>query len=356
MTIPIQNLYYLFSYAWGRFPAGQPISTGIVSAPDIPNLFARLLIDGVNRLLRRGLDRGYASFVEERHSPRGRMMVDRIIKEQSLRRGALVCSYDELTVNVVHNQIIKATALALSCAQKLETEYAHELSMLTRRMGTVSDVRLSSEFFARVQLSRNTGQYVVLIRLCELVHRALLPDENGNRTRFADILKDEKLMSAVFEEFLRNFYAFEQQDYTVCRQILSWNALAVEADNLRYMPTMETDITLHSPSGVIVFDAKFYTEALVERDGLRRIRSPHLYQLFAYMESTADRFPGRPVSGGLIYPQFGAPAKLHYRMRGHDVLIWTVDLDRPWQLIHDELLALPALVGSSSQFGESVAA
>ena len=142
-AIPIRNLYYLFTYAWGRFPAGASISVGIDKAPDIPNLFARLLIEGANRLLRRGLDRGYTSFVEERRSPRGRLLVDRIIKEQSLRRGALVCSFDELTVDVVHNQIIKATALALSGAQNLEDEYAHQLGTLTRRMGTVSDVRLS---------------------------------------------------------------------------------------------------------------------------------------------------------------------------------------------------------------------
>lgn len=344
MTIPIRNLYYLFIYAWGRFPAGSSVDAGIDECPDLPNLFARLLIDGTNRLLRRGLDRGYLSFVEETRAPRGRLLLDQIVKRQSLRRGSVVCAFDELSPDVVHNQIIKATALGLSCARNVEAPYAHELALLARRMDGVSEVRLAPELFRRVQLSRNTGQYVPILRLCELVFRSLMPDENGNATRFADILEDEVLMSALFEDFLRNFYSYEQNEYAVAREVLSWGAVPLDARSAGYVPTMETDVTLRSPTRVIVFDAKFYREALVERDGLARIRSAHLYQLFSYLQHTAQRYPGRLIDGGLIYPRFGRPAHLRYRLGKHHLLIWTIDLLRPWQDIHEELLSLPARI------------
>ena len=58
-SIPIENVYYLFCYAWDRFPEGKAIGVGTVDSPQICDLFASVLIRGVNRLMRRGLDRGY---------------------------------------------------------------------------------------------------------------------------------------------------------------------------------------------------------------------------------------------------------------------------------------------------------
>lgn len=345
MTIPIHNLYYLFSYAWTQFPEGASVAAGVDEAPDVPNLLARLLISGTNRLLRRGLDRGYCGLVEDTRAPRGRLLLDRIIKEQTLQRGSVICSYDELTPDVLHNRIIKATASALARAKNIAPEYAHELRMVTRRMAGVSEVRISPSHFRHVQLSRNTRQYLPLLKLCEFVCRSLLPDPHGTGSCFADILKDEATMSAVFEDFLRNFYSFEQRAFRVARKVMSWDANALSTESRGFLPVMETDITLSSSERVIVMDAKFYKEALIARNGSKKVRSNHLYQLFAYLEHAGIQQPSVPVDGALIYPAVGEAIDLRYRIRGHEVMVRAVDLTRPWHEIHDEL------IGILSQFG-----
>ncbi|PVE25807.1 hypothetical protein DC522_03270 [Microvirga sp. KLBC 81] len=347
MTIPIRNLYYLFTYAWAQFPGGVSVAAGVDEAPDLPNLLAQLLISGANRLLRRGLDCGYHGFTEDTRAPRGRLQLDRIIKEQTLRRGSVICSYDELTADVLHNQIIKATARALARANNIMPEYAHELRILTRQMAAVSDIRVSPDQFRRVQLSRNTSQYLPLLKLCELVSRSLLPDRQGSETRFVDILEDEATMSAVFEEFLRNFYSFEQRAFRVAKKIMSWDANALTSNSAGFLPVMETDITLSSPARTIVIDAKFYREALIARHGSKKVRSGHLYQLFAYLEHAGLHGSAMQVDGALIYPAVGEPIDLRYQIRGHEVIVRAVDLSRPWREIHDELLEI------LSQFGMS---
>ena len=118
------------------------VEVGVDDCPDIPELFARMLINSTHRLLRRGLDRGYRGFVEETRGPRGKLVLDEMIKTQSLRRGAVVCAFDELTVDVLHNQIIKATAGSLARAKNLQPSVAHELRLLAKRMDGVSDIRL----------------------------------------------------------------------------------------------------------------------------------------------------------------------------------------------------------------------
>ena len=341
VTIPIRNLYYLFCYAWSRFPQGDSIEVGVDQAPDLPNLFGRLLVSYANGLMRRGLHRGYVTRVEETRAPRGRMLLDEIIKSQSLRRGSVVCAIDDLTADIPHNQIIKATARKMSRAKGLDGEIAHELGLVVQRLGQVSDVRLTSRMFTQAQLSRNNRHYGSILRLCEFVHRALLPDETGGTSRFADILKDEVTMSAVFEEFLRNFYAHEQRVFRVGRELMYWDAQPRDGTSMAFMPMMETDITMRSRDRTIVMDAKYYKEVLSSRAGPGKVRSGHLYQLYAYMEHAAPRSPGVPCSGVLIYPAVGAPISLRYHLRGYEVMVRSIDLDRPWKDIHDELLAIP---------------
>lgn len=349
MTIPIRNLYYLFCYAWQRFPPGGAVEAGVDASPDLPNLFARLLVNDANRLLRRGLDRGYRTFVEETRAPRGRMLLDAIVKEQTLRRGAVVCAIDELTPDVQHNRILKATARLLARTRGVETDLVHELGSVVLKLGAVADIRLSADAFKGVQLSRNTRQYGPLLKLCELVWQAQMPDEAGQGSRFADILKDEVTMSAVFEDFLRNFYVHHQSRFRVGREIMAWDAVALDPGSNGRMPVMETDLTLRSRDRTLVIDAKYYKEMLVSRGGPGKIRSGHLYQLFAYMEHAGARAPQLPCDGALIYPAVGEPVALRYQLRGHEVLVKSIDLNRDWPDIHAELLAIPLSFGERMQ-------
>jgi 5-methylcytosine-specific restriction enzyme subunit McrC len=342
VTIPIQNLYYLFCYAWARFPEGALADVGIEACPDLPNLFARVLVNGVNKLIRRGLDRGYVGVTEETRSPRGRLLIDRIAKEQTLRRGSVFCQFDELQHDVLHNQILKATALALAREENIVPALSHELRMIARRLVGITEIPITADVFGRVQLFRNNRQYALLMRLCEFVFRSRLPCPDGKTSRFADILKDEEKMSRVFEEFLRNFYFYEQNRFTVSSENMYWNARSYSAGGMSLIPIMKTDVTLRCPSKIIVMDAKFYAEPFPRSYGVRKLRPAHLYQLFAYLKHASQSSPSTPVEGALIYAAAEEGFLEHYQIEGHAVTIAAIDLMKPWPLIHSELLKLVA--------------
>ena len=164
----------------------------------------------MNRLLRRGLDRGYLSVEDELRSPRGRLDSDRLVKTQTRHRGTVYCEFDELSHGVLHNQVLKATALDLARHPAISTELSNELKLLVRRLASVSDIEVRPAIFRRIQLFRNNSQYAPLMRLCEFVCRWQQPQERGIGKRFYDILRDEIRMSQVFQEFLKNFYYYEQ--------------------------------------------------------------------------------------------------------------------------------------------------
>lgn len=340
MTIPVRNIYYLLLYAWGHFKSGGVRDVGVDESPDLPNLLGKVLNDGTHRLLRRGLDRGYIEVTEETRSPRGRLRLDVMAKQQTILRGFAVCDLDELTPDVLHNQILKASLLSLAACSDLKKNLRHELVKSSQRMVGVAPIRLSADLFHRVQLSRNTSQYGFLMRVCELVFHALLPDDIGGGSKFQSILEDETRMPAVFEDFLRNFYRSELPGYSAASEIMPWLAEAEEDSDLAYLPIMQTDITLRSRDRTIVADAKYYRDMLAGGRYSPKVRSAHLYQLSAYLAHVGKREPGMRLSGLLIYPSKGRTLRLRYRLLGTPVTVATVDLSAEWPAIHSELIEL----------------
>lgn len=340
MSIPVRNIYYLLLYAWGYFKSGDVRDVGKDESPDLPNLLGKVMNDGAHRLLRRGLDRGYLGVTEETRSPRGKLRIDVMAKQQTMLRGIAVCDLDDLTTDVLHNQVLRASLVLLANCSDLKKTLRHALLTSSKRMAGVSPIRLSSDLFHRVQLSRNTSQYSFLMRVCELAFHALMPDEQGSSSKFQNILEDETRMSTVFEDFLRNFYRSELPGYTAAAENMNWHAEAEDETDLAYLPIMKTDITLRSGNHTIVADAKYYRNMLTAWNGKPKVQSAHLYQLSAYLAHVRVQEPDQDVSGLLIYPANGKSLCLKYQLLGTPVTVATVDLSADWQDIHSELIGL----------------
>ena len=343
MGIPVRNLYYLLLYAWDCLPSKGVQKVGIDESPDLPNLLSNALNQGARQLLRRGLDRGYVEVTEEMRRPRGKLSLAIMAKQQTMLRGLAVCDWDELTVDVLHNQILRTTLLALANCADVTKEKRQDLYQDWLRMVGVSTIRLQADIFQRVQLSRNIAHYGFLMRVCELIFHMLLPDDQGGDTRFRDLLKDEDRMPNLFEKFLRNFYRRELKGYTTNSKKMKWDAKAQEKDDLKYLPEMRTDLTLHSQDRVVVADAKYYHKTL---DGGRndpKVPSNNLYQLLTYLTHTQRLNPEKQVSGILVYPEVDKTLRLEYRLLDFPVTVATVNLGAKWPRIHNELLGLVQL-------------
>ena len=92
----------------------------------------------------------------------------------------------------------------------------------------------------------------------------------------------------------------------------------------------------------IILDTKFYRDALARGrgSGTGKLHSGNLYQLLAYLRNRqANRPDGARHAGILLYPQVGEePLRADIRLEGFRIRARTVDLNRDWRLIHDEML------------------
>ena len=111
MNIPILNIYYMLCYAWDKLEEQHLVDIDPETSTSLVDLFARVLVNGVAHLLKRGLDRGYVRHEEEMRTLRGKIQLDPTLKRNLLIRGEAACAFDELSYDVLHNRILNANTV-----------------------------------------------------------------------------------------------------------------------------------------------------------------------------------------------------------------------------------------------------
>ena len=348
--IPIRNLYYLLSYAWGRLPEDkEPAYVQALRGSDTVELLARLLASGVRHAVRQGLNRDYLPRAEEIPGIRGRLQFAESIRRMSFERGRALCEYDELDYNNLPNRIIKTTLETLFYSQsfqamKHERGLEDEVVLALKLLDRIESVELHPALFHRIRLHRGNAHYGMLLSICELAFDCLLPERDESGRRFKNFVQDQRLMAGLFEDFVRNFYDWHARPlgYTkISAAKVDWIATCENDLSAAALPEMRTDITLESSARKIIVDCKFYEHALDggRYDG-RKLHSGNLYQIIAYVNNRRRVIGWENCEGLLLYPAVEEEFNYAYNMDGNRIAAATVNLDRPWEKIHERLLEL----------------
>jgi 5-methylcytosine-specific restriction enzyme subunit McrC len=341
MEIPIQNIYYLLCYAWNKLEERDIVDITGIETTQLCDLFAKILIGGTSRLLKMGLDRGYIQQNVEVIGIKGKVDFGLSLKKNLFHKARAQCQFDELSHNVLHNQILKSTLRHLAEVNELEANLKEQLYGLYRILHEVEDIRLSKSLFRLIQLHRNNSFYEFLLKICELVADNLLPSEQKGHSKFKDFIRDERQMASLFEEFVRNFFRLEQNIYKVYREDIRWD---ISSGDESFLPKMQTDISLESKDRKIVIDTKYYQEALKEHYDKEKIKSENMYQIFAYLknlESTKEI--NRYCEGILLYPTVTKDLDINITIHQHQVRFKTINLNQDWRVVHKDLLAIVGL-------------
>jgi 5-methylcytosine-specific restriction enzyme subunit McrC len=339
-TIPIQNVYYLLAYAWDHFRSGDEIDVSQSQCPDVHNLLALLLGGGIRRLATKGMDKGYREFVETTPRLRGRVDLLTSFRKMTHVSGRMTCEFDELTADTLPNRILKATCRRLiQAASQLSIDNSRNIRLCVELLADISDIRIESRTFHRVQLHRNNRHYRLLMHVCRLLHDLFLPDQESGKRRFRDILDEETVMHRVFESFVRQFAIRHCPDAKVSAMQVRWNG-TWDDEMGDVLPRMYTDVTLVRSNRKTILDCKFYKDALVSRHNRLRLHSSHLYQLTAYLNNKARDEGWDQVDGILLYPSVDHHLDLTFTLLDHQIAIQSIDLDQDWPVIHKRMLTV----------------
>lgn len=340
--IPIANLYYLLCYAWRHFEESDIVRLEELEGLNkLCDLLGKVLTEGTFRLIRRGIDCGYRDFHENIQGIRGKINVDTTVKQALRAKGQVACDFEEMSPDVLHNQILRSTLKSLAQASEMNKEVKIAVRSAFERLSDITCIPLRRQHFQMITLDRNRRYYRFLLSVCKLIHEQLLVDEHSGDAEFKEI--SDMKMEKLYEEFIIEFYRSEQNRYKVnspSRRIC-WNDEGTSETFLSFIPRMEADVILESPDRRIIMDAKYYSQALSDYHGRKKIKSGNLYQLLAYLRNREATVPTAiKHEGFLLYPMVDEPIKVDVCLEGFLIRARSIDLTQDWQNIHSDMLDL----------------
>ena len=107
--IPIKNIYHLLCYAWNKLDEGELVNVSAEDESDLLNLLGRVLLNGTKTLLKRGIDKQYLTKNEVYQGIKGKVNITDSLRKNLFPKGLSVCEFDELSVDILSNQILKTT-------------------------------------------------------------------------------------------------------------------------------------------------------------------------------------------------------------------------------------------------------
>ena len=345
--IPIQNLYYLLCYAWGLPEQRKWVRVDADSCPAVLDLLSRLLTKGADVLLKRGIAKEYRTHEQEIAGVKGKLELAQTIKRNRHREGRTICTLDDLTGDILLNQIVYTSMYRLLDNKDIDTLVKKDLRRTFLRFPKVQFITISHASFKDVRLNRNNRFYRLILNVCEMLYDNLLPEENRpGEYRFLDFTRDEDKMNTIFESFLRNFYRHEcSLEYPIVRRTKIYFQLdAINLKDKDLLPEMETDVTLDNPKEGkrIILDAKYYNEMFVTRylGGTKKLRREHVSQIVSYVENQEDESNPYTLQtrGVMVYPKTDIHVEnADFERNGHAYRFGTVDLGQDWLAIEQRL-------------------
>ena len=334
--IPVQNIYYMLSYAFKVLNEQDYKSIETEQFHNVAELCAAILSKGVSLQLKRGLGREYICETEELSSPRGKLDISESIKTQSMQRKKLVCTFDEFSTNSYMNRIIKTTMLIL-LKSKISTARKKEVRKLLVFFGEVDELDAHTINW-NIRYNRNNQTYQMLVSICYLVIKGLLQTQSDGTTKLMDFL-DEQRMHHLYEKFILEYYRKEFPQISANASQIPWKLDDGVGDML---PVMQSDIMLTYAGKTLIIDAKYYSQTLQQQYDRYSIHSGNLYQIFTYVKNKEAEISEQEhdsVSGMLLYAKTDAEVypENEYRMSGNKIEVRTLDLSGDFDSIKKQL-------------------
>lgn len=342
--IPIQNIYYMLAYAFQVLREQEYAFCATEKFDNTADLLSAILAKGVSSQIKRGLHRVYLPQTDVLNCPRGKFDINASIKQQTIIRRKLVCTFDEFTENSYHNRILKTTMQVL-LRSNASSKRKKELQNLLRYFSEIESLPLHGIRWD-IPYNRNNQTYKMLIAVCRLVMEGLLQTTRDGFVKLRHFL-DEQHMSHLYEKFVLAYYCTEYSHLKPCSLYIDW-ALADGEKADPMLPRMKTDIVLKSGDKYLIIDTKYYSQITQVQFGKHSIHSNNLYQIFAYVKNFAAQ--GHSVSGMLLYAQTDETIRLEqkYKMPETNIYVRSLDLNCDFSKIKQQLNQIAALVQDSS--------
>lgn len=332
--IIIQNIYHMLAYAFQILREQGYASCGTEDFENTADLLSAILVKGVSIQIKRGLGRTYIEQTEPLSCLRGKIDVTESIKQQTLIKQQLVCTYDEFSENTYMNRILK-TSMELLLRYDIPKTRKKELRNLLLYFKNVTTLDIHTINWS-FRFNRNNQSYQMLMSVCYLLIKGLLQTTADGTVKLMQFI-DEQRMCRLYEKFILEYYRKHYPQIKTSASQIGW---ALDDGISTMLPTMQSDIMLSYGDKTLIIDAKYYSHTTQVQYDVNTLHSNNLYQIFTYVKNKA--VAGGEVSGMLLYARTDEEVQPdnEYMMSGNKISVKTFDLSCDFSEISAQLNAI----------------
>lgn len=329
--IKIQNIYHMLAYAFQILKEQGYASCATEDFENTADLLSAILVKGVSIQIKRGLARTYVEQTESLSCLRGKIDVSESIKQQTLIKQQLVCTYDEFSEDMYMNRVLK-TSMELLLRYDIPKSRKKELRNLLLYFKEVNTLNIYSIDW-NFRFNRNNQSYQMLMSVCYLLIKGLLQTTADGSVKMMQFI-DEQRMCRLYEKFILEYYRKHYPQIKVSSSQIGW---ALDDGINTMLPTMQSDIMLECKEKILIIDAKYYSHTTQIQYDVNTLHSNNLYQIFTYVKNKA--VSGGEVSGMLLYAQTDEQIQPDndYMMSGNKISVKTLNLDCDFKDIANQL-------------------
>ena len=233
--------------------------------------------------LQKGLYREYVSKEEALSTIKGKTLISKSIKENTINKNKMNCKYDEFTEDNLFNAILKRAINVILFSIKND-DVKKELNIINNLFNDVSDIYISNNIILNYKLNRMNNRFLECFTLAKLILLNSSMDKSLGKENGFSILFE---MNYLYEEYIGVLLkeVFNDTNISINTQeksrYLLWNTLK-ERNEIALKP----DIVIYKDNKPkVIIDTKWKRSSIDNRETYSQ---SDIYQMYAYITTYTE--------------------------------------------------------------------
>ena len=254
--------------------------------------------------LQKGLYSEYVSKEEALSTIKGKTLISKSIKENTINKNKMNCKYDEFTEDNLFNAILKRAINVILFSIK-NNDVKKELNIINNILNDISDIYIPNNIILNYKLNRMNNRFLECFTLAKLILLNSSMDKSLGKENGFSILFE---MNYLYEEYIGVLLkeVFNNTNISINTQeksrYLLWNTLK-ERNEIALKP----DIVIYKDNKPkVIIDTKWKSSSI---NNIEIYSQSDIYQMYAYITTYAEC-----EECILLYPKFEDISHSHWKL------------------------------------------
>lgn len=164
----VENSWEMLKYLYHELRTKKFRAMDLSKCKTLDDLYALVISTWCTALAKEGLYKEYITIEdEELTSPRGQINIQETISRQSMKRGVVVCSYDELSEDIYLNHVLKGTLQYLLYDSSISDLVKLEIQKTMQLFNGVGYIDIKYVKWKDVKYNNSNIRYKHILELCK---------------------------------------------------------------------------------------------------------------------------------------------------------------------------------------------